>query len=499
MDVSSTIAAWLSLTATVLGLGSIVTQFRSIIDQTDPFNALRNGKHLGRWRDRQEHIPWYRIVKPPPRGPVIQANLPQGLSDRMIVDLSRLPIVRPTGEAGWSLLLSVIHSKAQNGYSPRSGSDAKSDSIVTGQKTVSSEASSHEGWDDLPLLSLVKEGMTTCTVISRTTFITLLCLTNARPVFRHSGAAGHRAAYASYCGQWRVEWPLGGLARVHFAAHDSHTLIKDVYPAKLERRVDKCLQMLAGVIDAGTQWDFRCAFPGRKSRGQWILEYALKGFGSAHGGRHLYNMLGGNVNEVDFLSMGRWSAEPPQNSITLCLPSKDGGELDVVLHIPTESAAVLNTALDCLPWTSLSWSVHRGLRDILVAFAKDRMDHYRSRLVATLRSAVERWPERLVAKGWDHHFVRNGMADMAAAAVLAGSGNSGDAVRIVTDIALILWDGTTSQLDVTSFWRYPNSRAQTSDLDSMAVIALVKCFALEWSVDLDYQMYHDFPSQMYLG
>ncbi|RJE17882.1 hypothetical protein PHISCL_09785 [Aspergillus sclerotialis] len=127
------------------------------------------------------------------------------------------------------------------------------------------------------------------------------------------------------------------------------------------------------------------------------------------------------------------------------------------------------------------------------------MDQYRSRLAETLRSVVMEWPERLETKGWESHFVRGTMADMAASAVLAGTGNSGDAVRIVTDIALTLWDGTISQLDETSFWRYPYSDSGSSILSPMAVVALVKCFVLEWSTDLDYQMYHDLPLELYLG
>ncbi|KAJ5987941.1 hypothetical protein N7481_003151 [Penicillium waksmanii] len=88
---------------------------------------------------------------------------------------------------------------------------------------------------------------------------------------------------------------------------------------------------------------------------------------------------------------------------------------------------------------------------------------------------------------------------MASSAVLAGRGNSGDAVRVVTDIAASLWDGHVSALDETHFWRQPVSDSDFSTLSPMAVIALVKCFVLEWSNDLDYQMYHDLPLELYLG
>lgn len=505
MDISSTVAAWLSLAATVVGLGSIAIQFRSIIDQTDPFHALRNVQYLGRWWSRQAYIPWYRLIKPPPVGPIISANLLHGLCGRRTIEVSRLPLACPTGRAAWSVLLAVIHPTLQiencqiesSSDTLSKGSDAKSDHILA-LSDVPARGSWHGGWDDLPLCPLVKHNLTTCTIISRTTLIALFCVTNARPVFRHSSASGHRATYASYCGQWRVEWPLGGSAHVYFSAHDSHSLSKDVYPTTFKTRVDKCLQILVGVIDTKR---LKCAFPGRKQNGEWILQYAVKGFGGAHGGRHLYNMIGGNVTDVDFLFMKPLSVEtePSQDTVTLYLPNSEDGKCDVILYVAKKESNVLDKALDCLPWSALSWSVHRGLRDILVAFAKDRMDRYRDRLAETLRSTVIKWPERLDAKGWDPQFVRGTMADIAASAVSAGSGNSGDAVRIVADITLTLWDGPMSQLDETTFWRDEHCNSGSSALSPMAVVALVKCFVLEWSIDLDYQMYHDFPLEMYLG
>ena len=52
MDVSSTVATWLSLAATIIGLTSVITHFRTAITQADPFHTLRDIKHLGLW--------WYR-------------------------------------------------------------------------------------------------------------------------------------------------------------------------------------------------------------------------------------------------------------------------------------------------------------------------------------------------------------------------------------------------------------------------------------------------------
>ncbi|KAJ5456245.1 hypothetical protein N7530_011519 [Penicillium desertorum] len=506
MDVSSSIATWLSLAVTFVGLGSIATRFGAIVDRTDEFRDVRGIRHLGSWWHRQPHIPWYHIVKPTPIGPVISANLLHGLCGNNLVYVSRLPLSsHPVGLAAWSVLLAVIHPGSQTNQHKSSGELSSHGSVGFGHiVTITNEPfrpPPSESWADMPLRPLTRHKLTTCTVISRATLITLFCITNARPVFWYSSASGHRAAYASYCGQWRVEWPIGDLARVYFCAHDSHTLLKNPYPAKFQQRVDKCLQMLAGVIESHSSNTFKCAFPGRKSSGKWILEYAPQGFGGAHGGRHLYNMLGGKVSEVDFLAMKAINAEieSSEDMVSLNLPNKDSGVRDVTLYVRKQEAAVLNEALDKLPWTFLSWSIHRGLRDILVAFARERMDRYRNRLAETLRLAVAKWPERLEARGWDPRFVREGMAAMAASAVMAGQGNSGDVVRIVTEIAAVLSGGPVPALDETRFWRDTVPISDSPILDPMTVIALVKCFALEWSNDLNYQMYHDFPIEMYLG
>ncbi|KAJ5779716.1 hypothetical protein N7457_007436 [Penicillium paradoxum] len=507
MDISSAVATWLSCAATLVGLGSLATQFSAIIDHTDPFHTLRDIQHLGSWSCRQPDVPWYHIVKPPPVGPVIRASLFHGFCGQNTVFLSRLPFSQQVGQAAWSLLLGVIHPTSQTNRQRYNALKSSSKEEVLGfacTTVVMNEPSNiipSESWANMPLCPLARHKLTTCTVISRTTLMAILCLTNSRPVFCHSGASGHRAAYACYCGQWRVEWPIGDVARVYFRAHDSHALSDDPYPPIFQQRVDKCLQILAGVIESQKSNSFKCAFPGRKSSGQWILEYAVKGFGGAHGGRHLYNMIGGNVNEVDFLFMKAMHTkiESSEDMMVLHLPNKDTGTFDVTLYIPRRESAILNEALDNLPWTFLSWSIHRGLHDILVAYARERMDRYRSRLADTLRLTVAKWPERLDARGWNPQFVRENMADMAVSAVMAGRGNSGDAVRVVTEIAAALWNGPTSALDETNFWRDTSPSSCPPILDPITVAALVKCFVLEWSIHLDYQMYHDFPLEMYLG
>lgn len=113
MDISSTVATWLSLAATIIGLTSVITHFRTAITQADPFHTLRDIKHLGVWWSRQPYVPWYRIIKPPLIGPIICANLLDGLCGQKTINVSRLPLTKPVGQAAWAVLLSVLH-QAQN-------------------------------------------------------------------------------------------------------------------------------------------------------------------------------------------------------------------------------------------------------------------------------------------------------------------------------------------------------------------------------------------------
>ncbi|CAJ2512092.1 Uu.00g077170.m01.CDS01 [Anthostomella pinea] len=170
-------------------------------------------------------------------------------------------------------------------------------------------------------------------------------------------------------------------------------------------------------------------------------------------------MMGGKVYEVDFLSVKKQTtdaASPTKlasNTLVLDLLSTEKGS-GVKLMIPSREQDVIKHALDCLPWTSLSWSIHRGLKDILVAYARPVMDSFRTELADLLKQTVNEQPHLLDRRGWNPQFVRQSMGEMAASAVLASEGNSGDLVRVVTDIVMALVDGwDVAQLDEVTFWR----------------------------------------------
>lgn len=144
----------------------------------------------------------------------------------------------------------------------------------------------------------------------------------------------------------------------------------------------------------------------------------------------------------------------------------------------------------------MSWSIHRGLREILVTYAKRTIDKHRRTLASTLREFVLNHSTLFEANGWPAKCVRGTMADLAANSVLAGSGNSGDSVRVMTDIVLLLsGQAPGKKLDETQFWRKERYDA-VEELSKDAIIALTKCFVLEWSIYFGHQMYHDHSPEL---
>ncbi|KAI1462815.1 hypothetical protein F4805DRAFT_409408 [Annulohypoxylon moriforme] len=534
MDQANLAAAWLSFGATAVGLGGLISQASAINDQLDPYHANRTAEYLGIWFQRQQRFPWWRIAKPPPLGPVISARMADGFCGVNVLHVTRIPVVSP-GRAGWSTIMAMFNheppvlgpgmsgfvdageaEKGGGGKPPKSaGSDG---SNATGEVMDIGRSAS---WSQLERTSLKRHQSYACIVISRTTLITMLAVTNGRPVFQYSDATGFRAGYASYCGQWYITWPIGQEAIVKFAAHDSIGAT-EVLPRSFAQRVDRCGQIVSGVVSSPAT-SFAVGFCGRKPTGDYRLQCSPKGFQGAHSGRHLYNMMGGKAFEVDFLDARKITGPDPEfraavedgyksgfqvaenedgeeseRAVVLDLPTKENGELFVRMFVPPLEVDVLRRALDCLPWTSLSWSMHRGMRDVLLAFAKPVMDLHRSALASILQETVDKHPEVFRARGWNAEFISKNLGFMGSSAVLAGRGNSGDSVRVVTDIVSVyVGDWDIAKLDEVHFWR--GNVRNVKELDKQAVVALTKVFVLEWSQEFDYQLYHHLPISLYFG
>ncbi|THZ42756.1 hypothetical protein D6C90_05208 [Aureobasidium pullulans] len=478
MNASGTVAGWLSVVVTTVGLTSLILQATVMTDMMDPFHDTRSMLYLGVWFQRQPQFPFYKIVKPPPLGPVLTAHHERGFCGLKTVYLSRVPQGQ-AGLAGWAVLLSVVHQEAIGTSRFSSAGSELEKGTVEPKEGMELKNLGSGDWGNLKTTPLIRRGTSACVTLNRATLMTMLALTNARPVYHHSDAAGHRVAYSCYSGQWRIDWPLGGPAIIHFGAHDSHSAGTDVYPPSFERRVAPCMESMAGIVSSESNPTFKIAFSGRKRPGRYILKFASKGFPGAHSGRHLYNMLGGRVYEVDWLRADLLQAHDPdpENALKLILDSTETDK-KVEMFVGKEEQKVLAQAMDCFPWV-ISFLQHTSW------FAR-----YPGRIQQI--SAVKQHTTELEAKGWESKFVSDYMADMAAAAVSADKGDFDDSVRVVTDIAMcIAQTSDAKKLDVTEFWT-----SEREILGTMDVVALVKCFILEWSTDFDYQMYHDLPLTM---
>lgn len=430
----------------------------------------------------------------------ITASLNTGFCGQIRVAISRLPVGTQDTSSASSLdvLLRVIHAPTATGQ-------------LVGNRL---ETSSHER-TTLPTSPFQHIRSSSLGVpISRVTLITLLLISNSRPTFQYADASGYRSNFAGYFGQWYINWGRGEQATVTLRPHDSHKLSTDVYPPMLVLSVKSCINMMAGVvIKASSPRNFNVAFPGRMTPGAYILKFQPRGYAGSHGSRHIYNMSGGAVYEIDFLLMKRllntkaYDAQANQ-TITLTLPSSDeAGEVSLCVEAGEQD--LLAKALDNLPWSSLSWSLHRGLRDLLLAFAKPTMDEYRQALAERLATTAEENVDLIASKGWNHDFVKQHMAAMARSCILAGRGNSGDMIRIVTFLAELCCTTPSESIGDTKFWtkdrlgksdseRSCKAPNRASSIDGDAVVALTKCVVLEWSVDFDYQVYHHFPPTLIL-
>ena len=501
LEVVSLTAEWATVLVTAAGLGSLVTQIRAYRSLLDPFYDTRGRSWLGLWAEDDGSC--FYLMPPTPQGPIIEGKYTKGLCGMNVIHISRKP-VGEVGRASWTQILATFHPESLNPRPIlREGKLEDVNPII-----IPTDAPCPwMGWVQTNLL--IKNGNKACTTITRTAFITCLALCNACQIYKHSGAAGVRIAYAGYTGIWTVQWPLGATAEVEFVPLNSHDPSQEMHPRTFERRVDKCVLMLMGIIHGPAVG--KLSFPEPKDSGCSILKSYEKGF-IAHGRTtHLYNMMGGDCYDVDYLLRRPYhDSSPPPSSLTLTLPNpeldqnrlprKDQGPSSSIVYVPEREERRLAAALDSLPWSPLSWSIHRGMQSLLVAYGRPTLEAYREALVETLKDKISIHSSRLEAEGWNPGFVREHMADTAAASIAADGGDSGDSVRTVTAAARLCWDVVDRELDETSFWRERVGRQigekVTWLLSGEEVVALMKLWVLEWSNEIDHKLYRDMPLEM---
>ncbi|KAI9746813.1 MAG: hypothetical protein M4579_007585 [Chaenotheca gracillima] len=265
--------------------------------------------------------------------------------------------------------------------------------------------------------------------------------------------------------------------------------------------------MCVGVIDNTASNGRLVAFSGRKPMGNYVLQLLPKRFGAQTSSAGLYNKIGGQAHEVDYLFRRPLSEAEQMDGLTyalkLSVPSLTAGSWAKLFFSSTEVNVVV-TCLDNLPWSQLAWSIHRGMKDVLQAYGKATLAIYRTALAETLRTAVQNNEFALAKEGWEVNFIQDSMADQAASAILGGDTCSGDGCRIVSAAALLLCENKDeASLDHTEFWsnhmqlsREGKAVRPISPLSTDTVIALVKLLFVVWSHEFDYEIYHCLPSEL---
>ncbi|SMR64500.1 unnamed protein product [Zymoseptoria tritici ST99CH_3D1] len=214
-------------------------------------------------------------------------------------------------------------------------------------------------------------------------------------------------------------------------------------------------------------------------------------------------MLGGRVYDIDFVTARKQlSQEEPlaTDTITLALPCRDNPSEIMTMLVPSNEQAIIAHVLDCLPWNHLSACIAASATSSLPT-PNPSWTPTALYSQTSVRETVTINPEALIAQGWHPHIVRSSMGDMAASAILAGQGDSGDLVRVVTAIVRVIAEGwSVEELDCVDFWRRQGAgRSVLERLDVASAVALTKVFVVEWSQEFDYQMYHDLPTSLYFA
>jgi hypothetical protein len=332
--------------------------------------------------------------------------------------------------------------------------------------------------------------------------MTMLVVSSVRIMQRLRGPSGLRYVYRGYTGIFLVDWPLGAPAMVHFTVLDTRTSREDVYPRGFYRNVRHAIQMMCGTVYDGKK--FHVHVGGREPAGTYRLQYRPGGLNGTVAARDLYDTMGGNVYDADLLSaveLDEATAAKMEGVLQLLLPALEGSHAHAVTYVPPAEQRVLAELMDKLPWTQLAWPMHRGLRDLVVAYGKSQWTIHQNALANTLRKAVRGQEQLLINQGWCRQFVYENLASVVADGIMR---DKGSLTRAVTSVALLLWksgDTNDPQLHETVFWRNALEANITevdadAHLDPDTVIALCKLYTVQCSYEFDYGVYQDLPTKL---
>lgn len=252
-----------------------------------------------------------------------------------------------------------------------------------------------------------------------------------------------------------------------------------------------CNQMAVGLIDCGvdmTGKPLNVAFAGRKKPGLYVLKLLPKRFGAQRSAADLYNMMGGEAHGVDYFSRKQICTAPALKAEReLVVPSLVDDKFSTI-YVGHPEAITIADCLDHLPWSPIAWSIHRGMKDILVAYALPYMQAYREPLAKALGAAVKTHSYALRHRGWQPTFIRDHMAEQAASAILGVDECSEDVCRIVAAITELLCDKGQLDLDHTKFWvqhpHLPKQQEVQEPLSPDTMVALLRRFSFGGAMTL---------------
>jgi hypothetical protein len=178
--------------------------------------------------------------------------------------------------------------------------------------------------------------------------LAILALMSVKEVYRYSNASGIRAVFECQAGVWTAEWPIGKKAIVSFAAHKEvlGKSSKILRPHNHSMIVDKCVEMLAGVVSGKDgEKDFRIAFQGRPQDAERYVLLLQRVLATPNWSSDLYEKVGGDIQKVEVKSrrliVGGDAVLEDARIVEYSIPSLDRTREYATVVVPRQELGIL--------------------------------------------------------------------------------------------------------------------------------------------------------------
>lgn len=522
LDLAGVLAAWWAALTSTIALVAILPALYSIRALLDPFEGARGKQHLGVWANLKWH---WTLMRPPPQGPIIEADLHACLGcDTIYLSGHPLP---GTGIPSWAALLREFHAFDLRILRPINfGTVSKhSDRLEKGLawnfnhgRNVRDEISnlvsngethpSEVHWKkELKKQTLVMHNGIASTSIDSATLVIFILLSQMTMEWRHDGPMGLSITFVGYTGKLRIK--SGAETVVEYEQFRDVQKGQNPYPISFPRKPRDCVHMGLGIVDRNPE--DKIAFDDRQpDNGQsYVIVMQKKGYHGQNYANDVYDLMGGCSSDVDFLAFQSMAGHESRVG-----PYKINAEGGHTFFLDRDISMIIADCLDKLPWSVLGWSIHEGMKDVLLGFASASLDLYRQELAILFRHAATTYANNLIDKEWKEGFVRTRVPDIVGAA-FDDRLKSGKVCRVIAALAEEIWQhgmpNTTTNAyqsadSITKpakFWKdqledplRSLARPVKKSLDPDAVVALTKAYFLKCSYDFDYPVYHKLPQKM---